>query len=287
MDPATGTAQRISESGGVQIEAALRSLGAKVSYDNPAVTEPAGKLDGIETYVAAVPGNHYQYDFPYLTGNVVLWPRPLVLFAGPDVSSDDLAVLRTAAKQAIPDTLALDRSLETEAGTEVCRTGLKSVSASAGDVDALRAAFQPVTQRLERDKATGAAVARIEQLSHEGGGGSASFQCPDSAKPATRGTIPPGTYRTFLTRADAREHGFSWAQVVEEDPDPRGAEGEDEGEPARVHRAGHLPRLRRVAGRHREHRLGGLVLDLPRPHHHRWKRGDEDDRSRARSTGTG
>ncbi len=218
--PSDWEGDRISESGGVQIEAALRSLGAKVSYDSPSVTEPAGRFDGLETHIAAVPGNHYQYDFPYLTGNVVLWPRPLVVFAGPDVSSDDLDVLRRAAKQAIPDTLALDQSLETEAGTEVCRTGLRAVSASAGDVDALRAAFQPITQRLERDKATGAAVARIEQLSHEGGRGTASFRCADSAKPATRGTIPPGTYRSFITRADSREHGFSWAQVVEEDPNP-------------------------------------------------------------------
>jgi hypothetical protein len=218
--PGDWEGDRIAESGGVQVVAALRSLGAKVSYDNPGVTEPAAKRDGIETHLAAVPGNHYHYDFPYLTGNVVLWPRPLVVFAGPDVSSDDLALLRRAAKRAIPDTTALDRSFEKKAATEVCRTGLKSVSASAGDVDALRAAFQPVTQKLERDETTRASVARIEQLSHEAGGGPASFQCPDSAKPATGGTIPPGTYRTFITRADAREHGFSWAQVVEEDPDP-------------------------------------------------------------------
>ena len=71
-------------------------------------------FDGIETHIAAVPGNHYHRDLPYLTGNVVLWPRPLVLFAGPDVSSDDLAVLREAAKAAIPEAIALSRSLESD-----------------------------------------------------------------------------------------------------------------------------------------------------------------------------
>ena len=142
-----------------------------MSYDNPSATESTAKLDGIETHFAAVPGNHYHYDFPYLTGNVVLWPRPLVLFAGPDVSSGDLDVLRRAAREAIPETVALARSLESEGGTEVCRTGLKVVSASAGDVDALRAAFQPVTEGLERDDATGGAVARIQALSQDSGGG--------------------------------------------------------------------------------------------------------------------
>ena len=219
--PGDWAGNRIAESGGGQVEAALRSLGAQVFYDNPSVTEATAKLDGIETHVAAVPGNHYHYDFPYLTGNVVLWPRPLVLFAGPDVSSDDLAVLRKAAKQAIPETIAVARSLESEGRTEICRTGLKVASATTGQVEALRAAFQPVTQRLERDEATGAAVARIQQLSEEGGSSVAAFRCPDASEPASRATIPPGTYRTILTRADARERGFKWVFVVEEDPDPK------------------------------------------------------------------
>jgi TRAP-type C4-dicarboxylate transport system substrate-binding protein len=219
--PGDWEGDRISESGGAQIAAALRSLGAKASYDNPSRTEDTDQLDGIETHVAAVPGNHYHYDFPYLTGNVVLWPRPLVLFAGPDVSSDDLAVLRRAAREAIPETAALSRSLESEGRTEVCRTGLKVVSASAGEVDALRAAFQPVTEGLERDDATGGAVARIQALSRDSGNSASTVRCPDASKPASRATIPPGTYRTFLTRADAREHGFKWAFVVEDDPDPK------------------------------------------------------------------
>lgn len=220
-DPGDWAGDRIAYSGGEQVQAALRSLGARVSYDNPSVTEDADKLDGIETYVAAVPGNHYQYDFPYLTGNVVLWPRALVLFAGPDVSSDDLAVLRKAAQEAIPDTVADDRSLESEGGSEICRTGLKVVSASAEQVNALRTAFQPVTDRLERDKATGAAVARIRELAQAEEGGPSKFDCPKASKPASGATIPPGTYRTILTRADVREHGFSWASAVEEDPDPK------------------------------------------------------------------
>ncbi len=219
--PGEWTGKRIAESGGTQIAAALRSLGARTSYDNPSVTEATDNLDGIETHVAVVPTNHYQYAFPYLTGNVVLWPRPLVLFAGPDVGSEDLAVLRKAATAAIPETTALNRSLESEGRTEVCRTGLKVVSASAADVDALRGAFQPVIDRLNRDDGTRSAVARIRQLSREGGSDVATFQCPVASKPASGATIPPGTYRTILTRADAREHGFSWASVVEEDPNPK------------------------------------------------------------------
>ena len=212
---------RISASGGAQVERALRSLGAKVLYDNPGVSEDTDTFDGIETSIAAVPGNHYHRDLPYLTGNLVLWPRPLVLFAGPDVSSDDLAVLREAAKAAIPEAIALSRSLESDGLSEVCRSTLKVVSASAGDADGLRAAFRPVYDELERDPAASGAVARIRELAGGAAGSADPVRCPEQSKPATRATIPPGTYRAFVTRADAKEHGIAWANVAEEDPDPK------------------------------------------------------------------
>ena len=46
-------------------------------------------------------------------------------------------------------------------------------------------------------------------------------RCPAASKPATGATIPPGTYRTVIDRADAKDHGIPWANVVEEDPDPK------------------------------------------------------------------
>jgi hypothetical protein len=166
-----------------------------------------------------VPPNRYYRDVPYLTGNVVLWARPLVLFAGPNVSSEDLAVLRKAAKAAIPETLALSRSMESEGLSEICRSTLKVVSASAAEVEGLRAAFRPVYDALERDEAASRAVARIRELAGAGLGGVDPVRCPEASK-AHAGAIPPGTYRAVVTRADATEHGMSWANVVEEDRDP-------------------------------------------------------------------
>jgi TRAP-type transport system periplasmic protein len=211
---------RIGSSGGDQIERALRSLGAEVRYDNPNVTEATEKLDGLETHIAAVPGNHYQHELPYLT-DVILWPRPLVLFAGPGVGSEDLTVLREAAKDAIPDAIAMARSREREGLSESCRASLKVVSASAAQIDGLRAAFRPVYDRLEHDPAASQALARIQELSRDTAATEEPVRCPAASKPATRGTIPAGTYRSFITHADAREHGMSWAFVVEEDPDPK------------------------------------------------------------------
>jgi len=219
--PGDWAGARIAASGGEQVERALRSLGAGVAYDNPGVVEDTATLDGIETHIAAVPGNHYHRDMPYLTGNVVLWPRPLVLFAGPDVSSGDLAVLRKAAKAAIPEAVASSRSGESAALSEVCRADLKVVSASAEEAGALRAAFRSVYDELEADPAAGRTVARIREPARDGGSGAVPVRCPAASKPATGTSIPPGTYRAIVTRADAKERGFAWAQIVEDDPDPK------------------------------------------------------------------
>jgi TRAP-type C4-dicarboxylate transport system substrate-binding protein len=207
---------RIGSSGGEQIAAALRALGATRVLESPHGTTEG--LDGFESHVAAVGDDHFQ--FPYLTSNIVLWPRPLVLFAGPQVSSDDLAVLREAAKGAIPETIALSRSLEREGLSEICPAKLEVVTASARQLDGLRAAFRPVFDELERDAAASRAVARIQELSGSGGSSVDAVRCPAAAK-VSAGTIRPGRYRTVITRADAQAHGFSWGQVVEGDPDPR------------------------------------------------------------------
>ena len=219
--PSDWTDARIAWTGGVQTANALQSLGAKVFYDHPSVQEPTDNRDGIETQLAAVPGNHYQHDYPYLTGNVVLWPRADVLFAAPGVSSDDMAVLRRAAKEAIPETAALARSQESQARSELCRSTLKVVDASPAQVDDLRAAFLPLTRKLEGNEATRDATARIEQLARADDSGPGTVGCSSASKPATGATIPPGTYRSVVTRADAKERGFSWSSVVESDPDPK------------------------------------------------------------------
>jgi hypothetical protein len=144
-----------------------------------------------------------------------------VLFAGPDVSADDLAALRKAAKDAIPDAVAMSRSRDREPLAEMCGATLEVVDASAPQIDELRAAFRPVYDELERDPAASAAVARIRELAGDGGPSAAPVRCPAASKPATGATIPPGTYRTVIDRADAKDHGIPWANVVEEDPDPK------------------------------------------------------------------
>ena len=278
-DPDDWAGDRIGSSGGEQIAAALRALGATRVLESPHGTTEG--LDGFESHVAAVGDDHFH--FPYLTSNIVLWPRPLVLFAGPDVSSDDLAVLRKAAKEAIPETIALSRSLEREGLSEICPAKLEVVTASVGQLDGLRAAFRPVYRRAGARpggepgcRAHPGAVARRREQRGRG----ALPGCGQGVRrhhPARH--IPHG--RHPRRRAGARllmgagGRGGSGSE---------GAEGEDARVPPRVHRAGHVHRRRRAARRHGDHRLGGQVLDLPRPHHGQGQRRQSRSPPASRST---
>jgi hypothetical protein len=84
----------------------------------------------------------------------------------------------------------------------------------------MRAALRPITDALERDPATGRSVARIEQLARGSGSRVTPVRCTGASEAASA-AIPPGTYRTIVTRADAKAHGWPWTKVVEDDPDPR------------------------------------------------------------------
>jgi TRAP-type C4-dicarboxylate transport system substrate-binding protein len=217
LDDWAGTS--IGSSGGDQVGKALRAIGAKRELDYSG--EDTSRVDGLDTHLASVLPNRYHREVPYLTGNVVLWARPLVMFAGPDVNSDDLAVLRRAAQDATPDALALSRSLEREALAATCRASLRVVSASPAEVEALGTAFRPVYAEPARDEAANRAVTRIRELAAEVDAGVDAVRCPQTSA-AAAGAIPPGTYRTVITRAELAEYeGSSWAEFVSVDPDPR------------------------------------------------------------------
>ncbi len=90
--PPDWSGMRIGHAGGEQIARSLRALGAR-----PRIIVSSGEFagfDGVESHVTSIAGNEYHHEAPYLTGNVVLWPRPLVLFAGHGVTRAQLPVLQ-------------------------------------------------------------------------------------------------------------------------------------------------------------------------------------------------
>jgi TRAP-type C4-dicarboxylate transport system substrate-binding protein len=144
----------------------MRALGATpVWFARGSIAQ----FDGIEYTVSDIQGSGYDGPGKYLTANVVLWPRPIVLFA----NRAAFARLTPAQRRILKQAVANDRTAETRAMVSAERTDteilcgrrqLRFVTASPADIAALRRAVRPVYAQLERDPQTRRFIAEIRAL---------------------------------------------------------------------------------------------------------------------------
>jgi TRAP-type transport system periplasmic protein len=206
VTPHDWSGMRIGHAGGEQIERSLRALGAR-----PRIIVSSGEfagLDGVESHVTSIAGNQYHHEAPYLTGNVVLWPRPLVLFAGERVGHAQLALLRRAARAAAPAVVDDLRDSDEERLSVICRQNLRLSLASGSALAQMWQAFRPVYASLERDAATRATLARIEEIASSLGEPVEAVSCDDQAPPSAA-AIPDGTYEVTVTPRDSLRAGIA------------------------------------------------------------------------------
>src|SRR5829696_7721825 len=205
--PRDWSGMRIGHAGGEQIDASLRALGAR-----PRIIVSSGEFagfDGVESHITSIAGNQYHQEAPYLTGNVVLWPRPLVLFAGDGVTRAQLGVLQEAARAAAPSVVDELRTSDEERLGVICRQDLKLSFASGGALAQMREAFRPVYAGLKRDAATRATLSRIEQIASSLGGPVEAVSCGGSSPPPSAAAIPDGTYEVTVRPRDALRAGIA------------------------------------------------------------------------------
>jgi TRAP-type transport system periplasmic protein len=205
---------RIGHAGGEQIEASLRALDAR-----PRIIVSSGEFagfDGIESHVASIAGNQYHHEAPYLTGNVVLWPRPLVLFAADTAMRAQLAVLRRAADASAAAVVEKLRSTEKDRLAVICHQELKVAVASESALAKLRQAFESVYTQLEGDSETRSTLAGIERIASSLGEPVEAVSCDDQAPPSAA-AIPDGTYEVTVTPPDSLRAG-----IAPDDPIVRG-----------------------------------------------------------------
>jgi TRAP-type C4-dicarboxylate transport system substrate-binding protein len=179
---------------------------------------PLAGLDAYEQQLASIAGNSYEADAKYVTSNLNLWPRPLVIVMGDDayesLTDAQRSALRDAAESAIPKALEASRAEDDEAVDKLCKRGLTFATASEADVAELRAAFEPVYADLGSDPETKAYLDAITSLKTEIAASAEAPACTasDSGGSATAG-IPEGTYETTITRDDYAYWGVEVEQT--------------------------------------------------------------------------
>jgi len=177
-------------------EAVLRALGARPAR-LPARVQNVDGLDGVVHRLYAINNKVFDLDGSQLTTNVILWPRPLVLFARAGRSvrlkPSELEILRTAAANLVSTITTRARADELEASGNICRRGGTTfVTATAAELGALRLAVDPVLRDLERDPGTRAAIEEIQSLKVQLG------QSPDGLPACTRTRERPASRETAI-----------------------------------------------------------------------------------------
>jgi TRAP-type C4-dicarboxylate transport system substrate-binding protein len=152
-----------------------------------------------------------------ITTNVAIGPRPLVIYGNAaalaGLSEQNRKYLRDAALATIDVKVANDQAREIEDAAVLCRVGTDFVTAGQAQVDALRAASEPVYQWLREDPATSGFLDRIQQIADDTpiDPDSAAPGCPAaSTSPASAGSAAStdtspidGTYRSVVTKEQA------------------------------------------------------------------------------------
>ena len=189
--------------------ATLRALGA-----TPRAVPSSAKLDGLDAYeqqLGSIAGNHYDKRAKYVTANVNLWPRPLVIVMGKEafasLADEQQSTLRDAAAAAIPKALEASRAEDEEATALLCKRGMTFAAASESDLAELRTALEPVYAELAADKESKSYIDAITSLKTEIAASAEAPACT-STEP-TPSPIADGTYETTVTEADYRKGGVS------------------------------------------------------------------------------
>ncbi|HEX5014356.1 MAG TPA: TRAP transporter substrate-binding protein DctP [Candidatus Limnocylindrales bacterium] len=207
-------------------EATVRAFGA-----TPATPEgnwqdavKRGTLRGTELDVAQYHQGGEGALAPFVTSNVVLWPKIQVLTVTErrfdSLSAEQQGWLRAAADEATQ--AALDFAFdETPLARELCDQGVRFVRASDGQLSDLRAAAQPVIDDLASDDVSGPLLAAIQKIAAEHPGidePDVPATCrtleskpasPTPSLPDTPAAIPDGVYRATITLDAVTNAGMS------------------------------------------------------------------------------
>jgi TRAP-type transport system periplasmic protein len=156
---------------------------------------------------------------PWVTANVVLWPRAAVLVANPRrlqaLPANERAWIEQAASQAADYSTTLGHREDQRLVPELCAAGVRFATASHRDLAALRRAMRTVYAQLERSPRTRVAIARIERLRRttavDAGlavpSGCGRPERPSRGARGVRSPIPDGVYRARITDSDLRNAG--------------------------------------------------------------------------------
>jgi TRAP-type C4-dicarboxylate transport system substrate-binding protein len=184
----------------------VRALGAvPVAQQRSNSGEINAGLTGVEAH-AVVIDTGFAVPHAVLTGNVVFGPRPNVIFmnqrAYASLTARQRGVLLRAAAEARD--AGIYQGNDAAAVADLCRRGIKIMSASPAEVAGLRAAVQPVYRKLESSPPTKAFINQIAAMRRAVGGSPGAVTCPTAGTGgiASNSAALQGSWQVTYTEAE-------------------------------------------------------------------------------------
>jgi TRAP-type C4-dicarboxylate transport system substrate-binding protein len=206
IDPNDFTGAVVGMQDSALAEETFRTLGA-TGKAVPSSAELDG-LDGYEQQLGSITGNGYQARAKALTGNLNLWPRPLVIVAGRSVydelTEEQQQALGDASRRVMVDALVGAKNEDEESAAILCDSSLTIKTVREDDLAAFRKALEPLYSSLREDPTNARFLDRIEKLKKSVDAGPDTAGC--GGRNAASGAIPNGTYQHTLTAADVEKH---------------------------------------------------------------------------------
>jgi TRAP-type C4-dicarboxylate transport system substrate-binding protein len=198
----------------------FRALGAiPVAQKQSNSGQSTAGLTGIESHANLIDSG-FAVPHAVLTGNVVFEPRPNVIFmnqrAFGSLTPGERRLLARAAAQA--RTAGIYQGNDVASVADLCRRGIKVVSASPADLAGLRAAMQPVYRTLESNPSTTMFINQITAMRQASGDPAGAVTCP--AAPTVGGTpgavtVLQGTWQVAYTEGELVAAGDQGSQPSE------------------------------------------------------------------------
>jgi TRAP-type C4-dicarboxylate transport system substrate-binding protein len=177
---------------------------------------PGAKLDGLDAYeqqLSSIHGNNYAAVAKYVTGNLNLWPRPLVIIANQaaydGLSADQHDMMAAASEHTVQVAMEAERTDETNAITVLCKAGLTFGQSSEADLEAFEKSLAPVYSTIRKDSASAAVLDRITAIKQSLHRAPDSADCSNVADDQQQASRYDGTYEMSIVwpevkGADAR-----------------------------------------------------------------------------------
>jgi TRAP-type C4-dicarboxylate transport system substrate-binding protein len=204
LKPADYAGLKIGAQQSLVADATMRALHATPVWFP--VTGPVTGFGAVEQQISGIQGNQYDKVGKYLTANVNLWPRSLVIFANGKIWASLTPGQRRILTQAASGDLAAEasvvRSNERTDTAILCRRGrLRFLDASPADLAALRRAVQPVYSLLDRDPQTRSYIRQIQAM-RQGIPAEPAPSCASAKRLAGNAGPLDGVYRFTDTAAE-------------------------------------------------------------------------------------